>query len=1106
MADHITCPHCSKSIVPVEKWVVVWKKGVFKKNTTSWAEGGVIGLLIFILGIVLFVVFRVTSVGLAGVAAAMVGCLILAGLVLRYLRLARSKQRRQVCPLCKHNWAGQLRGESATESLESYFTDVELLRGEFEELIVAPTLARRLLIVHGVGGVGKSSLLRMFRLSCRKKNIPVALSSGDEAKSQADILTDWAKDLTLQGIALPTFTRTVNEYRTIQRKVEERANVDQKAQNEAGKKTMKLALQTVGGIAGFIPVVGPALSIAMGGTSDTLVEWLHAFLNKEEIDLLLDPTDELTDSFLNDLVDAIQAQGSKAARRIVLLLDTLEQIEAMTKWVCDFAQRLHANVLLVFAGRMVPGWDRQWPGWTTQAKIEELRPMTEDVMRSLIRRYYATQRDGTPDPKQVEAIIHFARGLPVAGTNIVQLWVQYGAKDFYEVRAQVVADLVDQLTRGIPERVRPVLKAAAVLRWFNKELLAVVGGEGAISDEVYEELRRFPVVRPRKEGLALHDSVREHLDDNMRVHEPARHREMHQRAADYFEAQLQGVARGEEATDLALEVLYHKILANEEEGIGQFRKVAEELVRYQLLAQLRTLLNDVNNYPLQKKNSRLWWEYYRARLRDLEGRPGDAVPLYKMIADDDQAEKLLCAYALCDWAWIERYKSLENTAQILERVGMLFPEPDMLSEPDAKLGFYLLEMGELNKDMGKEVLPYYERARNLYEKIGDTYWLAFTYNRIKYYYLDGGRWQDALKVQKRGLLEVAKLAGEQQQSYLRAEFLGGNSIDWMFAGRYRETEQNLQEALRITEKFERGQQRLYFLRDLGLAQGLQGKVREATPAFEEGIEIEKQQSLDPLYEAVAWAFQGMVAMRWIGADEAERYLTMSLNRIRQETENRWPLLTCLSLYGRLHEVKGDADRAEQAYREGLNLPQIEQWGYWHSAILAGLVRVHYVRGERAAFYRALREAEDMAQRYEHNDHLAMLRLTQGHLTWDDQDTDKVQRFEDVLHYYQQALLYALRHNRFLLDEILSARPHAMPLQALIPRCLERGEEGMRMLLALREWWQGGTNDTGTARPDTISYLSENMPLQEAERLARRQEPGDGSVQQTVLEQLQVVLH
>ena len=78
---------------------------------------------------------------------------------------------------------------------------------------------------------------------------------------------------------------------------------------------------------------------------------------------------------------------------------------------------------------------------------------------------------------------------------------------------------------------------------------------------------------------------------------------------------------------------------------------------------------------------------------------------------------------------------------------------------------------------------------------------------------------------------------------------------------------------------------------------------------------------------------------------------------------------------------------------------------------------------------------------------------------------------------------------------------ATPLQPLIPACLDRGAEGRQMLTALRDWWQTGTNSTGTPRPDTISPLVEGSLLLEAERLAREREPGDGSPQHAVLDKL-----
>jgi hypothetical protein len=62
-----------------------------------------------------------------------------------------------------------------------------------------------------------------------------------------------------------------------------------------------------------------------------------------------------------------------------------------------------------------------------------------------------------------------------------------------------------------------------------------------------------------------------------------------------------------------------------------------------------------------------------------------------------------------------------------------------------------------------------------------------------------------------------------------------------------------------------------------------------------------------------------------------------------------------------------------------------------------------------------------------------------------------------------------------------------------------------MLLALRDWWKTGINDIGAPRPDTISPIPEGLALLEAEKLAREREPGDGSAQKSVVEQIEAAL-
>jgi hypothetical protein len=107
-----------------------------------------------------------------------------------------------------------------------------------------------------------------------------------------------------------------------------------------------------------------------------------------------------------------------------------------------------------------------------------------------------------------------------------------------------------------------------------------------------------------------------------------------------------------------------------------------------------------------------------------------------------------------------------------------------------------------------------------------------------------------------------------------------------------------------------------------------------------------------------------------------------------------------------------------------------------------------------------------------------------------------------LKHYQAALIYGLRFNRFLLDEILSGPPERVAFAPIIPACLKQGPPGLDLLCFLREWWKTGLNRVGGSDCVVVSPLIEGIPLLEAETIGRQAEPGDGTRQQSVDEQLE----
>ena len=127
----------------------------------------------------------------------------------------------------------------------------------------------------------------------------------------------------------------------------------------------------------------------------------------------------------------------------------------------------------------------------------------------------------------------------------------------------------------------------------------------------------------------------------------------------------------------------------------------------------------------------------------------------------------------------------------------------------------------------------------------------------------------------------------------------------------------------------------------------------------------------------------------------------------------------MSWLGIAHEILEQWNEAERSYRKNLDEYRWAGRLYFHCAALAGLVRVKHAQGDYAAIPPMLAEAKQLAQQHEYNDHLSSLRLTQGYIAWDGYLPEWGSGFDVTLRFYQQALIYTLRYNRFLLDEALS---------------------------------------------------------------------------------------
>lgn len=618
------------------------------------------------------------------------------------------------------------------------------------------------------------------------------------------------------------------------------------------------------------------------------------------------------------------------------------------------------------------------------------------------------------------------------------------------------------------------------------------------ADTLYAELRRWPFIRSRMEGLTVHNAMREMINEALRVRAPERFRILHKQAAAYYRTRMAKVT-GEERERYARECLYHCIWADEVNGVRLFQEAAEEYARYHMANRLRALLNDANNYQLEQENSRLWREYYNACLTQIDGQLNSAEGAYQAIGGNENAEAKLRAYALCDWGSclrsIDQSKqaNVEKAAQVIEQGLSLFPL-------DAKLVLALPHLSEAYWRLGRwaEAFNSLERARKFCIEHNDHYGVVYIGVRQKYLHLDHGEWKQGLLAEIQSQKALAQIS---EASYLKAELLGGLGIAWTWMGRYAEGERNLREALRIAQQIDEKVPSIAFFQDLGLILAMQDNGDQVDSSFSESLELFHKLSEYSAVSGVTWTLWGAALLRRGELDRAEEYLERGRDILEDaEPQNKWDSFHTLIPIGVLHELRADWIKAESHYRKWLDLRSLER-RYFDCANLIGLIRVKFAQSDSAAIPPLWTEAVQLAQQYEYNDHFAALYLTRGHITWDGLIPEWESGFDSALHSYQLALIHALRYNRFLLDEVLGGRRLGTPLRPVIQQCLGRGKEGQQMLVALRDWWQSSRNEIGTPRPDSISPLPEGIPLLEAERMARSREPGNESLQTKVTEQI-----
>ncbi len=227
-------------------------------------------------------------------------------------------------------------------------------------------------------------------------------------------------------------------------------------------------------------------------------------------------------------LQAIVARLSESVRRTVLALDTYETFGLMDTWLRQvFVPALPDTVLTIISGRQPP--NSAWlttPGWVELLREIDLRELSDsDARQMLLSR-------GLTD-EQAKRINSFTRGYPLALELAAAAFRSQPDLNISGPPAKVLQQLTQAFLAGLPLEYLEVVEAASTVRRVTEPILRAVL-DLTETRAVFDTLRDLPFVDVTRDGLMLHDVVRETIATSLERRNRERYNEYRRRAWHFF--------------------------------------------------------------------------------------------------------------------------------------------------------------------------------------------------------------------------------------------------------------------------------------------------------------------------------------------------------------------------------------------------------------------------------------------------------------------------------------------------------------------------------------------------------------------------------------------
>lgn len=474
------------------------------------------------------------------------------------------------------------------------FVDRSALISLFNQQITNETPDYHVLGIHGIGGIGKSRLIKHYQFICYSNKVPFAIIHGSSTLGRITLLEEIYTQLhtTFQ---FSDFSGKLDKYREIQQKLREK--IDTSTRDTPPLIRLLVASSSVA------PAAQPIINTLGKENIEAVLSNIYHKLRKSDLDLLLDPEPTLTQSFVDDLNRDLTQK-----RRLVIVIDSFDEILSLEDWLrSQLVMKLSINTIIIIGSRkpLSLGWGN------AGIRREILSPISENDSRVLLNNL------GIKKDSIIDDITEFAEGLPLALTLAAELAARVRADRIQQLpkTKELVAPLIAELTKLAPQEITKPLEVAALVDWFDADLLSFTLEDLPLAKSIYQQISGLEFVNEDSRGrLALHPIVKKFIQEEMEKRSPRTISQFHTRIADWFGSRARKLKPFSQSWQVeTLTSCKHRLYADEQKGLNDIYLLFDIAYQNYAFEYCNNIVEMLERFNLAE-DGRIWYLILRIRL------------------------------------------------------------------------------------------------------------------------------------------------------------------------------------------------------------------------------------------------------------------------------------------------------------------------------------------------------------------------------------------------------------------------------------------------------------------------------------------------------------